>query len=68
MYRAIALRFISFYRAELERIVATETENGNPIASLIVGMDLGNGRITLRLADPYADDEEDEVCLAVRVM
>jgi hypothetical protein len=47
--------------AELERIVAAETESGNPVASLIVGMDLANARITLRLPDPEAD-EDGEVC------
>ena len=33
---------------ELERIVADETAAGNPIASLIVSMDLAHSRITLR--------------------
>jgi hypothetical protein len=33
---------------ELERIVADETAAGNPVASLIVNMDLAHSRITLR--------------------
>lgn len=46
------------FRIELERIVAAETDAGNPIASLIVGLDCANGRITVRLNDPYDDDPE----------
>ncbi len=36
---------------ELERIVADETAAGNPVASLIVSMDLAHSRITLRWED-----------------
>lgn len=40
---------------ELEKLVAAETAGGNPIARLIVGLDLPKARITLALKDTEAE-------------
>ena len=39
---------------DLQRLVDAEAAGGNPVARLIVGMDLGKGRITLALRDEEA--------------
>ena len=41
-------------------MVKQESANGNPVAKLIVDMDLGNNQVTLQLRDWNVDDSDEE--------